>query len=126
MRDLLAVASVILLALGLGGAAAYLSSEVTPSAFEWARETPVISTITASFEPSRPAAKPRAGDCKFCTDIAELSDTFARRADAARRHAEALQAAMSETADGQTAKTPATVAEPVSYTHLTLPTNREV
>ena len=111
MRDLLAVASVILLALGLGGAAAYLSSEVTPSAFEWARETPVISTITASFEPSRPAAKPRAGDCKFCTDIAELSDTFARRADAARRHAEALQAAMSETADGQTAKTPATVAE---------------
>ncbi len=111
MRDLLAVASVILLALGLGGAAAYLSSEVTPSAFEWAREAPVISTITSSFESSRPAAKPRAGDCKYCTDIAQLSDTFARRGEAARRHAEALQAAMSETADGQSAKTPATTAE---------------
>jgi hypothetical protein len=111
MRDLLAVASVILLALGLGGAAAYLSSEVTPSAFEWAREAPVISTITSSFQSSRPAAKPHAGDCKYCMDIAQLSDTFARRGEAARRHAEALQAAMSETADGQSAKTPATVIE---------------
>jgi hypothetical protein len=111
MRDLLAVASVILLALGLGGAAAYLSSEATPAAFEWAREAPVISTITATFETARPAAKPHAGDCKYCADIAELSATFARRGEAARRHAEALQAAMSETADGQSAKTPATVIE---------------
>lgn len=111
MRDLLAVASVILLALGLGGAAAYLSSGATPAAFEWAREAPVISTITASFQTARPASKPHTGECKYCTDIAELSDTFARRGEAARRHAEALQAAMNETADGQSAKTPATVAE---------------
>jgi hypothetical protein len=111
MRDLLAVASVILLALGLGGAAAYLSSEATPAAFEWAREAPVISTIAATFQTTRPAAKPRPGDCKYCTDISQLSATFARRGEAARRHAEALQAAMNETADGQTAKTPATIAE---------------
>jgi len=111
MRDLLAVASVILLALGLGGAAAYLSSEATPAAFEWAREAPVISTITATFQTTRPAAKTHSSDCKYCTDIAELSDTFARRGEASRRHAEALQAAMSQTADGQTARTPATIAE---------------
>ena len=111
MRDLLAVASVILLALGLGGVAAYLSSSATPAAFEWAREAPVISTIASSFESHRPAAKPRPGDCRFCTDIAQLGDTFGRRGEAARRHAEALQSAMSETADGQSAKTPATVAE---------------
>ncbi|MBI1212907.1 MAG: hypothetical protein GC190_15705 [Alphaproteobacteria bacterium] len=111
MRDLLAVASVILLALGLGGAAAYLSSEATPAAFEWAREAPVISTITASFHRPRPTAKAHPGDCKYCEDIAELSATFARRGEAARHHAEALQAAMSETADGQSARTPARVAE---------------
>ena len=112
MRDVMAVASVILLALGLGGAAAYLSSEGAPSAFEWAREAPVISTITARFRTTPPAAsKPRPGACKYCTDISELSATFARRGEAARRHAEALQAAMNETADGQSARTPATVAE---------------
>jgi hypothetical protein len=111
MRDLLAVASVILLALGLGGAAAYLSSESAPSAFEWAREAPVLSTITASFETNRPAQRSRTGGCKYCADIAELADTFSRRGDVARRHAEALQQAMSATADGQSARTPATIAE---------------
>ena len=111
MRDLLAVASVILLALGLGGAAAYLSSDSAPSAFEWAREAPVLSTITASFEASHPAPRPHATRCKYCSDMAELADTFARRGGAARRHAEALQAAMSATADGQSARTPMTIAE---------------
>jgi hypothetical protein len=99
MRDVLAVASVIVLALGLGGVAAYMSVDLSPPGLELIRpQKPAVVAQIKRKETQR-AVQAEASGCKYCASIGELAKTFSRRADTARHHASALRAALPQVSD---------------------------
>jgi hypothetical protein len=102
MRHVLAVASVIVVSMGLGGFAASMSVDLTPPGLEFFR--PLESSVTARIETQekQQAIQAEASGCKYCTDVAELAKTFSRRAETARKHAAALQAALVTVSDEAT------------------------
>ncbi len=95
MRDVLAVAGVIVLALCLGVASAYLSVDLTPPGLELIR--PLKPAIAAQIEREnkQSSLQAEASACKYCTAVAELAQTFARYAKSARQQATALQTTIS-------------------------------
>ncbi len=99
MRDVLAVASVIVLALGLGGTAAYMSVDLSPPGLELIRPPKPAVAERIKREETQRAAQAEASECKYCVAVAELANTFSRRADTARRHAAALRAALPQVSD---------------------------
>lgn len=99
MRDVLAVAGVIVVALGLGGTAAYMSVDLTPPGLDLIRpQKPAVVAQIKKVEHQR-AVQAEASGCKYCSDIAELAQTFSRRAETARTHAVALRAALPQVSD---------------------------
>ncbi len=99
MRDVLAVAGVIVVALGLGGTAAYMSVDLTPPGLDLIRpQKPAVVAQIKKVEHER-AVQAEASGCKYCSDIAELAQTFSRRAETARTHAVALKAALPQVSD---------------------------
>jgi hypothetical protein len=99
MRDVLAVAGVIVVALGLGGTAAYMSVDFTPPGLDLIRpQKPAVVAQIKKVEHER-AVQAEASSCKYCSDIAELAQTFSRRAETARTHAAALKAALPQVSD---------------------------
>lgn len=99
MRDWVGVAGVILLALGLGGAAAYLSVDLTPPGLELIRPPKPAVVERIKREENRRTVQAEAGGCKYCVAVADLAKTFSRRAETARTHASALRAALVQVAD---------------------------
>lgn len=99
MRDMLAVAGVIVAALGLGAGAAYMSVDFTPPGLDLIRPPqPAVIAEIKKVEHRR-AVQAEASGCKYCADIAELADTFTRRAETARNHAVALKKALPQVSD---------------------------
>ena len=99
MRDLLAVAGVILLALSLGGAAAYMSVDLTPPGLELIRPPKPAVVERIKREETQRSVQAEASGCKYCTAVADLAKTFSRRAKTARTHAAALRAALVQVSD---------------------------
>lgn len=99
MRDVLAVASVIVLALGFGGAAAYMSVDLSPPGLELIRPPKPAVVERIKREETQRAVQAEASECKYCVAVAELAKTFSRRADTARRHAAALRTALPQVSD---------------------------
>lgn len=99
MRDLLAVAGVILLALGLGGAAAYMSVDLTPPVLELIRPPKPAVVERIKREENLRTVQAEASECKYCSGVADLAKTFTRRAQTARTHAAALRAALVQVSD---------------------------
>ncbi len=99
MRHVFAVVSVIILSLGLGITAAHYSVDLTPPGLDLLR--PKTADVAASIELQEKARtiQAAASGCKYCADMAELAKTFTRRADTARAHAKALQAALGQVSD---------------------------
>jgi hypothetical protein len=99
MRDVLAVAGVIVVALGLGGVAAYMSVDLSPPGLDLIRpQKPAVVAQIKKVEHQR-AVQVKASGCKYCSDLAELADTFMRRAETARTHAAALKKALPQVSD---------------------------
>jgi hypothetical protein len=99
MRDVLAVAGVIVVALGLGGVAAYMSVDFTPPGLDLIRpQKPAVVAQIKKVEHQR-AVQVKASGCKYCSDLAELAETFTRRAETARTHASALKKALPQVSD---------------------------
>ena len=99
MRDVLAVAGVIVVALGLGGVAAYMSVDLSPPGLDLIRPPkPAVVAHTAKVERQR-AVQVQASGCKYCSGIADLAQTFSRRAETARTHASALKEALPQVSD---------------------------
>jgi hypothetical protein len=99
MRDVLAVAGVIVVALGLGGVAAYMSVDLSPPGLDLIRpQKPAVVAQIKKVEHER-AVQAEASGCKYCSDIADLAQTFSRRAETARAHASALKAALPQVSD---------------------------
>ncbi|MEQ1864988.1 MAG: hypothetical protein ABL996_10080 [Micropepsaceae bacterium] len=99
MRDWVAVAGVILLALGLGGAAAYMSVDLTPPGLELIRPPKPAVAARIKREETQRTVQAEASECKYCTAVADLAKTFSRRAETARTHAAALRAALVQVSD---------------------------
>ncbi|MCE9523866.1 MAG: hypothetical protein K8S25_15725 [Alphaproteobacteria bacterium] len=99
MRDLLAVAGVIVLALCLGGTAAYMSVDLTPPGLELIRPPKPAVVAKMKRDAEIRTVQAEAGGCKYCAGVADLAKTFTRRADSARRHALALREAMPQISD---------------------------
>lgn len=95
MRDVLAIASVIVVAVGLGGVAAYLSVDFTPPGLDLIR--PPAPAVAQQIERQEKQAtiQAEASECSYCSTVADLAKNFSRRAEAARRHATALEDALS-------------------------------
>jgi hypothetical protein len=76
-----------------------MSMDFTPPGLEFFR--PQETTVTARIETQEKqrTIQAEASGCKYCADIAELAKTFSRRADTARTHATALQAALVQVSD---------------------------
>ena len=91
MRDVLAVAGVIVLALCLGVASAYLSVDLTPPGLELIRPLKPAVAARIERENKQSTLQAEASACKYCTAVAELAQTFARYAKSARQQATALQ-----------------------------------
>lgn len=99
MRDVLAVAGVIVVALGLGGVAAYMSVDLSPPGLDLIRpQKPAVVAQIKKVEHQR-AVQVQASGCKYCSDLAELAQTFTRRAETARTHASALKKALPQVSD---------------------------
>lgn len=99
MRDVLAVAGVIVVALGLGGVAAYMSVDLSPPGLDLIRPPkPAVVAQIEKVERQR-AVQVQASGCKYCSDIADLAQTFSRRAETARTHASALKKALPQVSD---------------------------
>lgn len=99
MRDVVAIAGVIVVALGLGGGAAYLSVDFTPPGLELMRPPkPAVVEQIKKVE-QRKAVQAKASGCKYCADLADLAETFSRRAETARTHASALKKALPQVSD---------------------------
>lgn len=99
MRHVFAVATVIIFSLGLGVTAAHYSVDLTPPGLELLRpKTPDVASAIEQQEKVR-TIQAAASGCKYCADMAELSKTFTRRAETARAHATALEAALSQVSD---------------------------
>lgn len=95
MRDVLAIASVIVVAVGLGGVAAYLSVDFTPPGLDLIRPpAPAVAERIEAQEKQR-TIQAEASECTYCSTVADLAKNFSRRAEAARRHASALEDALS-------------------------------
>src|SRR5215470_10170412 len=110
MRDVLAVASVIVLALGLGGVAAYMSVDLSPPGLELIRPEKPAVVARIEHEKKQRAVQAEASGCKYCATVADLAKTFSRRADTARHHANALRAALPQISD-ETEQAPGRIAE---------------
>ena len=99
MRYGVTIAGVIVVALGLGAGAAYMSVDLTPPGLDLMRPPkPAVVAHQQKVEHER-AVQAKASGCKYCTDIAELAETFSRRAETARTHAEALKKALPQVSD---------------------------
>ncbi len=99
MRHVFAVASVIIFSLCLGVTAGYFSVDLTPPGLNLLRpQTPDIVATNEQKEQAR-SIQAAASGCKYCSDMAELAKTFTRRAETARAHADALQAALTQVSD---------------------------
>ena len=99
MRFVIAVASVIVLSLGLGGAAAYFAVDLTPPGLELLRPAESAAVIREQREEKQRTIVAEASGCKYCASLAEMAKTFSRRADIARTHAAALQKALPQVSD---------------------------
>lgn len=99
MRIGLAITAVIVAALGSGGGAAYLSVDFTPPGLDLIRPPKPAEVARQEKIEHERAVQAKASGCKYCTDIAELAETFSRRAETARTHAEALKAALPRVSD---------------------------
>ena len=99
MRHVLAVVTVFIFSLSLGITAAHYSVDLTPPGLDLLR--PKTADVAASIEQQEKARtiQAAASGCKYCADMAELAKTFTRRADTARTHAKALQAALGQVSD---------------------------
>ena len=99
MRFVIAVVSVIVLSLGLGGTAAYFAVDLTPPGLDLLR--PAESDVLArqEREEKQRTIVAEASGCKYCASLAEMAKTFARRAETARTHAAALQKALPQVSD---------------------------
>jgi len=99
MRHVLAVATVIVFALGLGMTAGYMSVDLTPPGLNLLRpKTPEVVATLEQQEKAR-TIQAAASGCKYCADMAELAKTFMRRAETARSHAKALETALTQVSD---------------------------
>lgn len=99
MRDVVAIAGVIVVALGLGGGAAYMSVDFTPPGLDLIRPPkPAVVEQIKKVE-QRKAVQAKASGCKYCADLADLAETFSRRAETARTHASALKKALPQVSD---------------------------
>jgi len=99
MRDVLAVAAVIVVALGLGGVAAYMSVDLTPPGLDLIRPPAPAVVKRIERKEQRAALQEKASGCKYCSTVAELAKTFTRRAETARTHAAALKEALPQVTD---------------------------
>ncbi len=99
MRFVAAVVSVIIVSLGLGGAAAYLSVDLTPPGLELLRPAPSATVARVEREEKQRTIQVEASGCKYCAALAEMAKTFSRRAEIARTHAAALQKALPQVSD---------------------------
>ncbi len=95
MRDLLAVTSVIVLAVCLGVTAAYLSVDLTPPGLNLIRPPKPAVVAQMAREQKQSTIQAEASECKYCLAVAELAQTFARHAKGARQQAVSLHEAMS-------------------------------
>lgn len=99
MRDWHAVAGVIVVALGLGGLAASFSVDLSPPGLDLIRPPkPAVVEQIKRVEKQR-ATQAQASGCKYCASVAELAQTFTRRAETARTHAQALKDALPRISD---------------------------
>ena len=99
MRDWVGVAGVILLALCLGGTAAYMSVDLTPPGLELIRPLKPAVAARIQREEKQRTVQAEASECKYCTAVADLAKTFSRRSETARTHAAALRAALVQISD---------------------------
>jgi hypothetical protein len=99
MRDVVAIAGVIVVALGLGGGAAYLSVDFTPPGLDLIRPPQPAVVAQIKKVEQRKAVQAKASGCKYCADLADLAETFSRRAETARTHASALKKALPQVSD---------------------------
>lgn len=95
MRDVLAVTSVIVLAVCLGVTAAYLSVDLTPPGLDLIRPPKPAVMAQMEREKKQSTIQAEASECKYCLAVAELAQTFARHAKGARQQADSLHEAMS-------------------------------
>jgi hypothetical protein len=95
MRDVLAIASVIVVAVGLGGVAAYLSVDFTPPGLDLIRPPAPAVAERIERQEKQATIQAEASECTYCSSVADLAKNFSRRAEAARRHATALEDALS-------------------------------
>lgn len=94
MRDVLAIASVIVVAVGLGGVAAYLSVDFTPPGLDLIRPPAAAVAERIERQEQQRTIQAEASECSYCSAVADLAKNFSRRAEAARKHATALQDAL--------------------------------
>lgn len=99
MRHVLAVAAVIVFALGLGMTAGYMSVDLTPPGLNLLRPKTPDAVATLEQQEKARTIQAAASGCKFCADMAELAKTFTRRAETARSHAKALETALTQVSD---------------------------
>lgn len=99
MRDVLAVAGVIVVALGLGGAAAYMSVDLTPPGLDFIRPPKPAIAARIEREEKQRTIQAQASGCKYCAEVAGLAKTFSRRAETARTHAAALKKVLPQVSD---------------------------
>src|SRR6185295_3947886 len=94
MRDVLAVAGVIVVALGLGGVAAYMSVDLTPPGLEFIRPPKPAVAARIQREEKQRTIQAEAGECKYCTEVAALAKKLSFRAEPARSHVAAIKKAL--------------------------------
>ena len=91
MRDLLAVAGVVVLAVCLGVTAAYLSVDLTPPGLDLIRPPKPAVAAQLKLEEHQSSIQAAASECKYCVAVADLAQRFARHAKSARQQADALR-----------------------------------
>lgn len=91
MRDLLAVAGVIVLAVCLGVASAYLSVDLTPPGLDLIRPPKADVVAEQRRQAQQASIQVQAGACKYCASVADLAQRVARHASNARQQADALR-----------------------------------
>lgn len=95
MRDLLAVAGVVVLAVCLGVTAAYLSVDLTPPGLDLIRPPKPAIAAQLKLEEHQSSIQAEASECKYCVAVADLAQRFARHAKSARQQADALRETIS-------------------------------
>jgi hypothetical protein len=91
MRDVLAIAGVIILAVCIGVTSAYLSVDLTPPGLDLIRPPKPSVAARLRLEEHQTNIQAEASECKYCVAVAELAQTFARHAKSAREQATSLR-----------------------------------